>query len=28
LIDEAANLGKPVIELPDREIYSNDIVFP
>ena len=28
LIDEAANLGKPVIELPDRETYSNDIVFP
>jgi hypothetical protein len=28
LIDQAANLGKPVIKLPDGEIYSNDIVFP
>ena len=28
LIDQVAHAGKPVINLADKEIYSNDIVFP
>ncbi|RON11031.1 hypothetical protein BK659_02000 [Pseudomonas brassicacearum] len=28
LIDQVANANKPVIDFPDKSIYSNDIVFP